>query len=132
MVSVPQRPPLLLWALNLPTLHPAPAHILFFGVFQGPNPPGFLLFLLFPLTLETCIMVAWDKHMRAKPNVRDELGLFTSSVCLGKKWRKNCFRNIVGVLNVHFVPFLTCFCDGNRRENDSFHCWQEECNLEGV
>lgn len=121
--------PSLLWALNLPIFHPARAHILFHSVFQGPNPHRFLF--LFPLTLEACIMVAQNKHVRAKPNMRDELGLPTSSVCLGEKCRKNCFRNIVGVLSVHFVSFLTCFCEGNRRENDSFHCWQEACTLEG-
>lgn len=58
--------------------------------------------------------------MSAKPNMRDELGLLASSVCLGKKCRKKCFRNIVGVLNVQFASFLTCFCEGNRREKRLF------------
>lgn len=64
MVIVPQWLPLLLWALNLPTLQPAGAHSLFYSVFQGPNPPRVLLFLLFPLTLEAYITVAQNKHMR--------------------------------------------------------------------
>lgn len=117
------------------TSAPSSTDTLLYSAFQGPPTltESFLIFLLFPLAFQVCIMVAHNKLVRHKLQMRDELSLNTSSVCLGKKWRqKSCFRNIWGVLNVDFVSFLTCFYEGGKKlEKISFRFRQEACSPQG-